>query len=183
MNNVTINRMTFTGPADSLYYDILVSGFDIYREQVGDGFNGAGEFGYVIATGYTAPLQGPGPMGQQPQTNSLGPWFWNIPNEGRLHNPAPGGYFLTINFYSENPDIDPNAFLVQSMGDDRVFVEVEADLYLNSINFSAGNYTGGDFITFQASFTNGDPFFGMAETPTQSPFVKLDQSALERCIA
>ena len=57
--------MTFTGPADSLYYDILVSGFDIYGEQVGDGFNGAGEFGYVIATGYTAPLQGPGPMGQQ----------------------------------------------------------------------------------------------------------------------
>ena len=26
IQNVTINRMTFTGPADSLYYDILVSG-------------------------------------------------------------------------------------------------------------------------------------------------------------
>ena len=166
MNNVTINRMTFTGPADSLYYDILVSGFDIYGEQVGDGFNGAGEFGYVIATGYTPTLQGPGPMGQQPETNSLGPWFWNIPNEGRLHNPAPGGYFLTFNFYSENPDIDPNAFLVQSMGDDRVFVEVEADLYVTGLDFSAGSYVGGDFITLKVSLTNGDPFFGMAETPT-----------------
>ena len=56
--------------------------------------------------------------------------------------------------------------MVQSMGDDRVFVEVEADLYLNSVNFSAGNYTGGDFITLQATFTNGDPFFGFADQST-----------------
>ena len=106
LQNVSINRMTFTGPADSLYYDVLVTGFDIYGEEVGDGFNGAGQFGYLIASGYTPSLQGPGPMGQQPETNSLGPWFWSIPNEGRHHNTLPG-YFLTFNFYSDNPDINP----------------------------------------------------------------------------
>ncbi|MBT5378367.1 MAG: hypothetical protein HOL08_04885 [Opitutae bacterium] len=153
---VPINLLSITGPMDVLYYDITVRGFDIYGDEVGDGFNGAGDFGYIIDSGYTQSLAGPAPM-TQPETGTMGPWFWTIPNEGRLHSPAPAGYFLNFNFYSENPAIDPNAILLRPMGVDGVFVDVEADLYVTGLDFPAGNYVGGDFITLKVSLSNGFP--------------------------
>jgi hypothetical protein len=164
-STVNINRLAITGPMDVVYYDITIIGTDIYGDEVGDGFNGAGDFGYIIDSGYTPSLAGPLPM-TDAETGTMGPWFWTIPNEGRLHSPAPAGYFLIFNFYSDNPAVDPNAILLRPMGDDGVYVDVEADLYVTGLDFPAGNYSGGDFITLKVSLMNGNPLSfppGMAD--------------------
>ncbi|MEL0119975.1 MAG: hypothetical protein VXB01_13635, partial [Opitutae bacterium] len=172
LDPVETQGIDVTGPSQQFWWDITVWGTDIYGAAIGDQVNGAGQVGFVLNSGRFGPLNGPGPMNQPADTATIPGSTWVIPNEGRFHNPAPGnGYNLAINLYDQNPADVPNQFPAIALVDNQVFVDVEIDLVATGLDFAAGNYKGGDFLTITASWMNGRPDTlppGLAD-PTTSP--------------
>ena len=161
------SQVQITGPSQEAWYDVIVTGINWYDEAAGDSFNGAGRWGYVIGSGYVRDLNGPGPMGQQAQQATVGPFIWGIPNDGSLHNlPGRGGYNVTITFY-DAPPTDPSATILGTAGTREFYIDVENNLEILSIDFSAGTYQSGDVLTVTVTYRNGN-FFGNAD-PAGSP--------------
>lgn len=157
--SVTVEGTVTNGQEGPYTFIVYLQGTDIYGNNI-----------FIEAARGTVPvLFGPQNSGTAttPATQfQIGPAFFQIPNDGTLHNTG-SGYNLVVALYAASPTSLPalNSPVLRTSGD-LVKIVVVPDLAIASpgATYPAGNYRGKDIIRFSTIWGNST----RGENPLQS---------------